>query len=233
MTDLLDYDLTDGIATITLDDGKANAMSLKMLQALNAALDRAEADNAIVVLGGRAGMFCGGFDLAVFKRAAQEQLEMLQAGARMTARLLAFPAPVVVACSGHAIAMGVFLVLCGDVRVGVDQGATIQVNEVQIGLTLPRFAIEVCRQRLAPAHFNLATLTARRYSGEQAVAAGFLDLVVEPALLAHNAREQAVGLQKLHRDSFTATKLRLRQPTLVALQTGIDQDIAGWAARIG
>ena len=129
--------------------------------------------------------------------------------------------------------MGVFLVLCGDMRVGVNQGATIQVNEVQIGLTLPHFAIEVCRQRLAPAHLNLATLTAHRYSGEQAVVAGFLDQVVEPALLAHTAREHAIDLQKLHLKSFTATKRRLRQPTLVALQTAIDQDIAGWAARVG
>jgi enoyl-CoA hydratase len=89
------YSLDDGIATLAMDDGKANVMSVSMLRAIDAALDRAAADKATVVLHGRAGMFSGGFDLAVFKRAPQEIVEMLTAGAELTARLLAFPYPVV------------------------------------------------------------------------------------------------------------------------------------------
>ena len=151
MQELVSYRLGDGIATVTMDDGKANVMSLRMLQALNGALDRAEADLATVVLTGRPGMFSGGFDLAVFKTDPQALFAMLEAGARLTERALVFPRPIVAACSGHAIAMGAFLLLSTDVRIGIDADARIQVNEVQIGLSLPRFAIEVCRQRLTPA----------------------------------------------------------------------------------
>ena len=130
---------SDGVvSTIQLDDGKANALSVEMFAQLNAALDRAEAEKTAVLLSGRQGMFSGGFDLAVFKQGKQPLIEMLSAGAKTSERLLTFPAPTVVACTGHAMAMGVFLLLCVDVRLGVGEGPfKYAVNEVQIGLTLP------------------------------------------------------------------------------------------------
>ena len=232
MDELVKYELSDGIATLTMDDGKANVMSVRMLGAINTALDRALADKATVVLTGRPGMFSGGFDLAVFKGAPAETFRMLEAGARLAERLLAFPQPVVAACSGHAIAMGVFVLLSTDVRVGVDQGARIQINEVQIGLTLPRFAIEVSRQRLSPAHLNLATLTAEPYTPAQALAAGFFDEIVPAQALAAAARARATRLLKLHAESFAATKQRLRRPVLDAMREAIRDDLADWTKNI-
>lgn len=91
---------------------------------------------------------------------------MLKAGAEMTERLLTFPYPVGAVCTGHAIAMGAFLLLSADYRIGTNPEAKIQVNEVLIGLTLPHFAIEVCRQRLTPAHFSLAATTATRMTSK-------------------------------------------------------------------
>jgi enoyl-CoA hydratase len=187
----LRYELKDGVATITMDDGKANAMSVRMMDALNAALDQAEAAKAIVVLKGRAGLFSGGFDLSVFKKGDNaETLKMLTMGARLSHRLLSHPQPIVVACNGHAMAMGVFILLCADVRVGLNAGANCQANEVLIGMTLPHFAIEVCKQRLSPAHVNQAGITALAYSGDQAVAAGFLDQAVAPEQLAATCKRK-------------------------------------------
>ncbi len=165
MDNLLSYSLSEGIATVTLDDGKANVMSLRMLQALDAALRRAAADKGGGGAERPAGHVSGGFDLNVFKQGSpRDQYQMLEAGARITEAMLSFPLPLVVACTGHAIAMGVFLLLSADVRLGWDTpGTRLQANEVQIGLTLPRFAIEVCRQRLSPAHLNLTAITARPY----------------------------------------------------------------------
>lgn len=231
METLVHYDLRDAIATITMDDGKANVMSVRMLQALNAALDRAQADNAVVVLTGRERMFSGGFDLAVFKRDREELRQMLEAGARLTERLLSFPRPVVAACTGHAVAMGVFVLLSTDVRIGVDQGARLHINELQVGLTLPRFAIEVSRQRLSPAHLNHAILSAQPYSPPQALAAGFLDAIVPAESLAAASRARAEGLLNLNADAFAATRLRLRGPALAVLHQAIHEDIAEWAGR--
>ena len=232
MEALVRYDLAEWIATITMDDGKANVMSVRMMQELNAALDRAQADQAVVVLSGRDGMFSGGFDLGVFKRGPEELFRMLEAGALLTERLLSFPLPVVAACTGHAVAMGAFLLLSADVRIGVDQGVRIQVNEVQIGLTVPRFAIEVCRQRLSPAHLNCAAVTAEPYSPQQAVSAGFLDAIVPAESIAAAARSRAAGLLKLHAESLTATKLQVRRNALEALRDAIREDLADWTTRV-
>jgi enoyl-CoA hydratase len=63
----ISYTLAGGVGTITMDDGKVNALSPHMLGELNAALDRAEAGEAAVVLTGRSGVFSAGFDLAVLR----------------------------------------------------------------------------------------------------------------------------------------------------------------------
>lgn len=238
MTDTLPeplrYTLADRVATLTLDDGKANVMGPRMLAALNAALDRAQADAAgAVVLAGRPGMFSGGFDLSVFKSSAADTLAMLEAGARLTDRLLRCPVPLVAACTGHAVAMGAFILLCCDVRVGLDEGARIQANEVQIGLTLPAFAAEVCRQRLTPAEHQLTTLTAKPYTPAQALAAGFLDTTVPAAQVLAAAQATAVQLLGLNPQAFAASKLVVRRASLAALAEAIATDVAGWQQRLG
>ena len=221
-----------GVTTITMDDGKANVMSVRMLQSLHRVLEQARQDDTMVVLTGRTGMFSGGFDLAVFKREPAEVLLMLTEGARLTERLLRFPRPVLAVCTGHAIAMGAFVLLCADVRIGVDHGARFQANEVQIGMTLPRFAIETLRLRLSPAQLQLAAATALPYSPLQAMAAGFLDELTPESGLAEAVRIQLDRLGKLDPKAFAATKQRLREPTLNALRQAIDADIAEWTARM-
>jgi enoyl-CoA hydratase len=233
MTSLVQYESDGTVSKLTMDDGKANVLSVRMLDELNAALDRAENEKTIVLLTGRENMFSGGFDLNVFKQGGKSgQLAMLKAGAETAERLLSFPVPVVIACGGHAIAMGAFLLLSSDVRIGIaDISSKICVNEVQIGMTLPHFAIEICRQRLAPAHFNRATVTADPYNPQQAVDAGFLDYLVPAAELQKVAREKAIALSKLVRSAHTATKLRVRASALQALRGAIETDIDDWKNR--
>jgi enoyl-CoA hydratase len=234
MEKLVRYEHSGAISTITLDDGKANVMSVPMMQALHAALDRAQSDKSVVLLTGRAGMFSGGFDLNVFKQEKSAQFDMLKAGADTVERLLSFPAPVVVACGGHAVAMGVFLMLACDIRIGVaDEPFKICVNEVQIGMTVPRFAIEVCRQRLTPSHFNRAVITAEPYDHRGAAEAGFLDYVVPAPELMTAAQEKAVALSKLVRDAHVGTKNRVRAVTLTALRGAIAGDLEEWRKRFG
>lgn len=228
MTDLVSYAFADGVATLTMDDGKANAMSPAMQAALNAALDRAEADKAIVVLTGRPGVFSGGFDLSVFKAGDPQVIfQMLTGGAQLAKRLLSYPHPVIAACSGHAMAMGLFLLQCADVRVGLQAGATLQANEVLIGMTLPYFALEALRERVSTPHLHLVG-TGVPYSGADAVQAGLLDEAVAPEALATAVQAQVDRLKKADPASFTATKQRLRAGVLDALANAIEKDMASW-----
>ena len=231
MGQLLETRREGAVSVITLNDGKANALSPDMLGQINAALDQAQADGTVVLLTGRPGMFSGGFDLNVFKQGGQAPLDMLRAGGETAYRLLAFPAPVVIAVTGHAIAMGVFLMMGGDVRIGVsDKPAKIWVNESQIGMTLPYFAIELCRQRLDPVTFNRALITAEPHTPEQAVTAGFLDSVAPADSLLTVALEKATQLSTLSRDAYVGTKARLRANALQALRAALDADAKNWGS---
>jgi enoyl-CoA hydratase len=232
MGTLVTYRLQDSVATITMDDGKVNVLSLAMLTELGTALDRAAADRAVVVLTGREGVFSAGFNLPVLRAGGAEAADLLRAGFEMAARLLAFPTPVLVACPGHAVAMGVFLVLSGDYRIGARGSYKLTANEVAIGMTMPRAAVEICRQRLTPACFNRAVVIAEVFPPDDAVAAGLLDRVVPAAELAEAAAGAAAELARLDLDAHAATKLRARQLAGAALREAIDTDDAAYRARL-
>ncbi len=176
---LIDYQLSDGVATIRLDDGKVNALSLDMQAAIGEALDRAEADGAAVVLTGRPGIFSAGFDLRTIAAGGPETGAMVIGGFRLAERILRSPRPVVVACTGHAIAMGTFLLLTGDYRIGPDAGSYKWVaNEVAIGMTMPRTAIELVRMRLTPAACDKAIVLSHQFGPADALASGYFDELV-------------------------------------------------------
>jgi enoyl-CoA hydratase len=143
----------------------------------------------------------------------------------MSHRLLSFPRPVVVASTGHAYAMGAFLVLSGDLRLGTTEPAyRITANEVAIGMTLPRAAIEICRQRLGPAAFERAVNLAEVFDPQAAREAGWLDeLVPEPELLGV-ARARATSLAALDARAHRETKLRARASMLLALEAATEAD---------
>lgn len=226
MAGLATYELSGQVAHITFDDGKANALSIAMLQALHGAFDRAEKDKAIVVLTGRPGIFSAGFDLKVFAQGIPENVrEMLLLGAELSLRILTFPTPVITACTGHAYPAGAFLMLAADVRVGVDGPFRIGLNEVAIGLTLPKFAVEVARQRLLPAYFNRLLVTGEMITPCEAAIAGFLDQVVEPSELRSATDAIAQSLTKIDPVAHAATKLRVREQAARAIRAAIDEEI--------
>ena len=228
MSTLVSYETDGPIAEITMDDGKVNVLSVAMTRELNAALDRAAAERAVVLLSGRDGVFSAGFDLAALGGGGHGAMEMVRAGFELAERVLSFPTPVVMACTGHAAAMGAFLLLSGDYRIGAAGPYRFTANEVAIGLTMPRAAVEILRQRLAPAHFNRAVVLADVYTPGTAVDAGFLDRVVEPAGLADAALEAAAQLAKLDMAAHAASKLRAREQALRALRLAIESDFAAF-----
>ena len=230
MGTLVSYRRESSIATITMDDGKVNALSAELLAELNAALDRAAADQTVVVLAGRPGVFSAGFELAVLKAGGRPAALLVRAGFELAARVLAFPAPVLIACTGHAVAMGAFLLMSGDYRIGVDGPYKFSVNEVAIGLTVPQAAIEICRQRLTPAHFSRAVILADVFSPQDALAAGFVDRLVPEGELQDLAGSTAARLATLDLNAHGVTKLRAREPALTAIRAAIDSDYAALRA---
>jgi enoyl-CoA hydratase len=228
MSSLVNYALEESVATITLDDGKVNALSPAMQEAVNEALDRAEkaaldGEVKAVVLAGNSKVLSAGFELSVFSSGdVAAALGMLSGGFELSIRLLTFPVPVVFAATGPAIAMGSFLLLSGDHRVGSPK-SRCQANEVAIGMTLPISAIEIMRMRLTRSAFQRAVALAATFRGDQAVAAGWLDEIVEPEAVLSRAQQVAAEFAAtLHVKAHRASKLKARADALAAIQTGID-----------
>jgi enoyl-CoA hydratase len=225
MSEFLAYDLKEGVATVVMDDGKANSMSIAMLEELHKAFDRASKDKAVVILTGREDVFSSGFDLNVFGQGAGKVLKMLTLGAELAEKVMSFPMPVITACNGHALPMGAFLMLSADRRICTEGNYQIGLNEVSIGLTVPNFAIEIARQRLTPSEFNRSVVTAYMYTPGEAVVAGFADQVVSSGNLMETAIEVSKALLKLDMSAHRATKMRVRAEALRRVRSAIEGEL--------
>jgi enoyl-CoA hydratase len=215
-----------GITTVHVDDGKANALTVELLGAIEAALVEAEQRGDVVAIWGRPGMFSGGFDLKVLARGMDQSVDMVMAGFRLARHLLTYPRPVVVGCTGHAVAMGAFLLLAADHRVGIRGDARITVNEVAIGMTMPHTPLVLMEHRLTPAARHQAAALARAFDPLEAVAAGFLDELVDPADIDEHVMAVAERLAKLHRRAHRETKQRLRKVEVTSLDAALEADTA-------
>lgn len=224
MSDLISYQLDDGIATLTLSNGKVNAISPDVIAAFNAALDRAEQDKAIVIITGQPGILSGGYDLKVMTSGPQNAINLVAAGSTLARRMLAHPFPIIVACPGHAVAKGAFILLSSDYRIGVEGAFTIGLNEVQIGMAMHHAGIELARDRLRKSTFQRSVINGEMFDPQGAVDAGFLDKVVPAEQLLETALAVAKQMKKINMTAHRNTKLKVRKGLLDALNAAIEQD---------
>lgn len=224
MTELVSYELNDGVATIAIQNGKANALSHEVFEGLNAALDRAEQDKAVVILTGQPGVFSAGYDLKEMQKGLKEAAALVKTGSTFTRRLAGFPLPVIGACSGHAIAKGAFILLSVDHRIGIEGPFKLGLNEVAIGMTMHHAGIEIARHRLAPAHFYRSVVNAEIYNPAGAVEAGFLDEVVAQDKLVERANELAQHFKTLNMRAHRETKVKAKADYLALLDRCIERD---------
>ncbi len=218
------YNLNDGIATITLNNGKVNALSSELIKDLNQALDQAEADRAVVILTGQKGILSGGYDLKTMRSSAENATNLVAQGSTLTRRMLAHPQPIIVACPGHAVAKGAFLLLACDYRIGVDGAFSIGLNEVKIGMTMHHVGIALARNRLTPRAFERAVINAEMFNPQTAITVGFLDELVAAEELLPRAEAVAKQLQTIDMHAHAATKRKVRKDLLDTLDAAIELD---------
>ena len=224
MSDLVQYSLHDGVATLTLANGKVNAVSPAVIEAFNAALDLAQAAEAVVIVTGQPGILSGGYDLKVMASGPQAAIDLVAAGSTLARRMLAHPQPIIVACSGHAVAKGAFLLLSADYRLGVDGLFSIGLNEVKIGMTMHHVGIALARDRLTKPVFQRSVINAEMFTPQSALSAGFLDQVVPADQLMATANAVAQEYKKLNMKAHAQTKLKVRKDLLEALDAAIATD---------
>ncbi|MEM0955217.1 MAG: crotonase/enoyl-CoA hydratase family protein [Pseudomonadota bacterium] len=226
MSNPVSVESKDSHVRITMDDGKANALSFAMLEGVNAALDQAVAENKAVVLLGRPGKFSAGFDLNVMAKMDEDTARLLRLGSSLSVRLMDFKTPVILGVSGHALAMGALLCLSADYRIGISGDYKLGLNEVAIGMTLPWFGVELARDRLAKAHFNQAVNLARVYDPASAVEAGYLDEAVPEADFLSRLEDMALTVSSLNMTAHHNSKRRVREDFFARYEQAIERDFS-------
>lgn len=224
MNEYISYQSTENYAIIGINNGKANAISHEVIEGLNASLDKAEKNQKVVILTGTSGIFSAGYDLKVMTKSSESAKELVTKGSQLSLRMLSFPQPIIVACNGHAIAKGAFLLLSADYRIGVEGDFKIGLNEVMIGMTMHHAGIAIAKARLSEVYLNRSVNNAEIFNPKEAVKAGFLDLIVPESELISSAIKVAKMFEKLNLKAHAATKLRVRKTHLENLEKAIETD---------
>lgn len=223
--DFVTSEIQDGICVLRLDHGKPNSISKAVADELMSALDEAEKSADTIVLFGKPGMFSAGFDLAAMKEGPAAARAMLKAGAMLLMSIFNHPKPVVIGCGGHAIAMGAFITMAGDERIGAEGDFKIGMNETAIGMTLPTFGFELARARLSKRHFDRAVIHSTIYDPAGAIEVGILDRLVSPDRLEAECLEAAIRLATLKQPAFRNNKKIAHAETVDLIVSTLDENL--------
>jgi enoyl-CoA hydratase len=218
---MMEFDLRESVALLSFDDGKANAVGHDFLDAMNAGLDQAEKEARAVVIQGRTGVLSGGFDLKEFQKGAAASAQLIDKGAHTLLRLFSHPQPVVIACCGHAIAAGGFLLLTADNRIGGAGDFKIGLTETALGMTFPVFGRELAKARLDKAHLTRSFVQSHVYSPDDAVKAGFLDRVLPLDQVLAAALQEAEVLGELPGEAYAQNKRDIRGEHIAAIAASL------------
>ena len=214
----------DGVATVTMDDGKVNAFDLAFFGRLDAALDEC-ANDAAVVITGRPGMFSAGLNTKTMAALDPDGLtEMLVQFGRTLLRVWLEPRPVVAAVTGHAIAGGTILAMTCDHAVATEGEYGWGLTETTIGFPLPRWIIALTRANVRADRVDDLLLPGRMVAPGAAVEAGFADEARPADQVLSTAVEHARGLAALPRSTYAETKRRLRGDVVAAALDGLEAD---------
>ena len=137
-------------------------------------------------------------------------------------RLYGLPLPLVVAASGHAIALGAFCLLTGDYRIGTAGDFRVGLNEPSIGMSLPPFGLMLARERLSKRYLTRATMAATMFSSAEAKDAGFLDEVVPKEDLKQRALDVASSYLALDGPAYASVKQGLRSEAIATVLNRLD-----------
>jgi enoyl-CoA hydratase len=228
-TELVAYEVRDGVAWARIDHGKANALSFDVIAGLDRCLTLAEASDGVgaLVVTGTPGILTGGFDLTVMQGGdTGEIVRLVSDGGALFTRFFGSALPVIVAAPGHAVAAGALMLLAADERIGVEGSFKIGLIETQIGMFLPRWAVELAEERLSRRHFQVATVGARMYAPADARDAGYLDAVIPTEELEAAAQAAGAAWAKLPAAAYAAQVRVIRGARIAALEAAVAADRA-------
>ena len=228
MSDKVTVDIEGKLATIRLDDGKANAFDHDMFDAVNAALDEADAAKAVAVIRGNAKMFSGGYDLKTMMRGPDAARDLVKRGSELAVRFMERPHPVIVASDGHMLALSGFLFMAADWRIGkrpAPDGKPFKIGlpETPNSLPMHNFGREMSAYRLSKPHFVRAFLHGEMFDADSAVTVGFYDVATDD--VDASIAEAVEALSKINTPVYANNKAMGFKTILPVLKQAIEDDL--------
>ncbi len=207
---MLEQDCQDDIVTLRLAHGKANAADLELMQALSDAFYELR-DARAVILSSAGKIFSAGVDLArMIQGGNAYAAEFIPVLDRVLREMFEFPAPLVTAVNGHAIAGGCMFALAGDYRLMARGKGRIGAPELMVSVPFPAAPLELLRFALPPQHLQKHIYTGETLLADEALAKGFVDEVTEPDELLDRAQAMARHLASLPAANFRLSKAMVR-----------------------
>lgn len=200
--------------------GDENRFHPDWIASVNSALDAVEnADGPRALVTTATGKFySSGLDLEWLSGNADRLQGYVVSAQELFARVLSLPVITVAAIQGHAFAAGAMLSLAHDFRVmRADRGYWC-LPEVDINIPFTRAMSALIQNRLAPQTAHEAMLTARRYGGTDAEAAGIVDRAVSEDLVRRTALEIARAQVGKAGDTLATIKARMYTTSLALLR---------------
>ena len=209
---MIDVKTNAGIAVMTLQHGRANALDIEFCDAIAAQfITLRKSDAKAVVITGQGKMFSAGVDLIRLSEGGADYIrKFLPALHRLYDAVFFHPKPVVAAVNGHAIAGGCVLACCADRRIMTRDVGRIGVTELLVGVPFPALAFEIMRYATPPYFFSETILSGETFSADVAAHRGWVNEAVEPALLMERALSAAQSLAALSPPAFAQTKAQIR-----------------------
>lgn len=215
------------VATVRLQRPPANAIHGPLLTELIAAIDELEGSDVDgFVLLGRPGLFSAGLDLPTLLQLDRDGMAAFWRDFSTTfLRLWQTELCMVAAIEGHAPAGGTVLCLAADHRVMADGPYRMGLNEVAVGLAVPRFLCQVAVARLGQRNAERLLTTGSLVTPAEALAAGFVDEVVAQDDVVATSIAMLQARLAVPDKARRATKAALRAPLGDAIARGNDTEI--------
>jgi enoyl-CoA hydratase len=214
---MIDRSITDSVATLRLNYGKAAALDIELVDAVALAIAEMTANDDVraVILTGSGSIFSAGVDLFRVVNGGREYAErFVPALGRMLLDLFAFPKPLIVAVNGHAIAGGCVFALAGDYKLMAQGNSRIGVPELLVGVAFPPSVIEAIRFALSPQQLQALLFTGKTVLPDEALQRGLIDEVVDAESLAARAAELGTHFASLPARAFALAKHQLRETSI-------------------
>jgi enoyl-CoA hydratase/carnithine racemase len=205
----------NGIATVTLQRGKVNALNEPMVDQLAEAFHLLEKDREAksVIITGSGKFFSFGFDVPEFLTYSKgDFISYLEKFTDLYTYMFQFPKPIVAALNGHTIAGGCMLATACDFRIMAIGKGKISLNEITFGAPVFGGSAEMLRFCVGSRNAQSILYSGAMYSAEEAFGLSLVDQVSAEDALLENARKVAQELGEKDSSAFTSIKKILRKP---------------------